>query len=552
MKKLHDTNSIFLFYFALIMRYTNVVVSIPLPAKRTGNVQCVCAKTPKIDKGEMIMEAIKSFVAAVNGFTWGPAMLILVVGSGLFFTFGLKFFQFAHFGDMWSRIIDRQDSDSGISTFASFCTTMAMRIGTGNVAGVAVALYAGGPGAMFWMIIAGMTNSAVCFVETTLASAYKFRMDGQYRGGGPYCAERGLGWKPYGIFLAAFFGLGVGLFMPAAATNSIADGFQNALNIPMWVTSLVVAIITAVTIMGGIKRIGQVASLIVPFMTVIYIIVALITIIMNITRLPAVIGMIFSNAFSANALLGGGIGIAIQQGVKRGTFSSASGMGESSPTAAAAETSHPVKQGMANAAGVWLDTVIVCTCSGFMMLMTDCFDTTFGYHGSGADLSGVSAGVGYVQAAASHVLGGIAPVFIAVMLFLFSFTCLISYFYESETSILYMFQGPEKAGTRKMITRILQIVMPILIFFYGIVPASMAWDLADFALGSCTFFNMLIVLLLSPKAFALYKDYQRQMKAGQDPYYDPDTPGLCWKGIDADMWRDINKKYIAAAKSKKK
>lgn len=500
----------------------------------------------------MDLQLIKDFVAAVNGFTWGPAMLVVVVGSGIVFTIGLSFFQFAHFGDMWKRIIDRQESDSGISTFASFCTTMAMRIGTGNVAGVAVALNAGGPGAMFWMIIAGMTNSAVCFVETTLASAYKFRLDNQYRGGGPYCAERGLGWKPYGIFLAVFFGLGVGLFMPAAATNTIADGFQNALGIPMWVTSLVVALITAVTIMGGIKRIGQVASMVVPAMTVIYIAVSIITILMNIGRLPEVISMIVTNAFSAKALLGGGIGIAIQQGVKRGTFSSASGMGEASPTAAAAETSHPVKQGMANAAGVWLDTVIVCTCSGMMMLMTDCFDTVFGYHGSGADLSGVQAGVGYVQAAASHVMGGVAPVFIAVMLFLFSFTCLISYYYESETSILYLFQGEHKAGTRKTVTRLLQIVMPILIFIYGIVPATMAWDLADFALGSCTFFNILILWFLCPKAFALYKDYSRQMKAGQDPYYDPDTPGLCWKGIDADMWRDINKKQIAAAKGGKR
>ena len=161
--------------------------------------------------------AINSAADFLNGYIWGIGMLFLIVGTGLVFTVGLGFFQFVHFGDMWKRIFDKQDSDSGISSFASFCTTMAMRIGTGNIAGVAVALYAGGPGAMFWMIIAGMTNSAVCFVECTLASLYKNRIDGEYRGGGPYCAARGLGWKKYAAFMAVIFMIGTSCFMPAAA-----------------------------------------------------------------------------------------------------------------------------------------------------------------------------------------------------------------------------------------------------------------------------------------------------------------------------------------------
>ena len=498
------------------------------------------------------MEAINNIVNMLNGPIWGVGMLVLIVGSGLYFTIRLGFFQFVHFKDMWSRIIDKSESESGISSFASFCTTMAMRVGTGNVAGVAVALYMGGPGALFWMIIAGMTNSAVCFTECTLSVLYKNRIDGQYRSGGAYCAERGLGWKAYGTFYAAFFGLGVVLFMPAAATYTICDGFKNALGIPMWITALVIALAMAVVVMGGVKRISSVASMLVPPMVGVYLITTVVILIANAGQIPSVIAQVVSCAFgSKEALLGGGVGIAIQQGVKRGTFSSASGMGESMPTAAAAETSHPIKQGMANAAGVWLDTVIVCTASGLMMLLTDCFNTQFGYVGSGApEMAELAAagtnGVIFVQYACRTVMGSIAPLFVAVMLALFSFTCLISYFYESETAILYLFQGKDRENTRKMVTRIVQIGMPILIFIWGNIESGLAWNLSDLALGSCTWINMLVVLLLSPKVFALYKDYEEQMKAKKDPYYNPDK--LCWKGVDVEMWKDINKKYIEADK----
>ncbi|MCI8422317.1 MAG: alanine:cation symporter family protein [Lawsonibacter sp.] len=496
-----------------------------------------------------MLDSISKLVGTLNGPIWGVGMLILIVGSGLYFTIRLGFFQFVHFGDMWKRILDRGDSESGISTFASFCTTMAMRVGTGNVAGVAVAIYAGGPGALFWMILAGMTNSAVCFAECVLASLYKTKIDGEYRGGGPYCAERGLGWKPYGIFLAFVSFIGIGAFMPAAATNTIADGFQNALGIPMIATSIAIAAIIAVVIIGGVKRIGAAASLIVPPMVVIYLIAAIVIVVMNIGQVPAMISTVITSAFGKNALMGGSIGIAIQQGVKRGTFSSASGMGESMPPAAAAETSHPVKQGMANAAGVWLDTVIVCTASGLMILLTDAYNTAGGYTSVrfASELAGVDAGsVYFVQLAASTVMGVVAPTFIAIMLALFSFTCLISYYYEAETAMIYVFEGEGKEGIRKTATWVLRIAMIVLVVVYGVIKASLAWDIADLALGSITWINMVVVLALSPKVIAMYKDYQEQMKAGKDPYYDPDK--LSWKGVDTAMWKQINAKRIAADK----
>ncbi len=448
---------------------------------------------------------------------------------------------------MWSRIIEKGDSSSGISSFASFSTTMAMRIGTGNIAGVAVAIYMGGPGALFWMILIGMTNSAVCFAETTLAQLYKTRVDGEYRGSGAHCAERGLGWKPYGTFMAIVLGLATALFMPAAATYIISDAFQQATGTPMAITSAICAIVLFITVFGGIKRISSVASLVVPFMTVVYMGLVVVVFALNITRVPEVLSNVVSSAFGLNAIFCASIGAAIQQGVKRGTFSSASGMGEATPPAAATETSHPVKVGLSNAAGVWLDTVIVCTGTGLLVLLTDTYNTVGGYVGSGMT-AGVEGGVGFVQAAATTVMGGLGNIFVAFMLLLFSFTCLLSYYYEAETSLMYLFQKPGQETIRKVLRRVLQFGMPILVFLWGIIESGTAWGLSDLALGTTTWVNMLIVILLFPKVVALYKDYVEQMKAGQDPYYNPDK--LSWKGVDVELWREINKKRTKEANAK--
>lgn len=494
-----------------------------------------------------MLEALGNIIGVLNGYIWGPAMLVLIVGSGIYFTIMLRGFQFTKQKDMWGRIFEKGDSDAGISAFASFATTMAMRVGTGNVAGVAVALYHGGPGAVFWMIFAGITNSAVNFVECALGVLYKVRIDGEYRGGGPYCAERGLGWKAYGAFIAWFFMIGVGAFMPAAATYTICDGFNNALGIDLWITALVIAIFTGIVIIGGVKRISSFASLIVPFMVTVYLAATVLIIVFNLDKIPGMVVQIVTNAFAPKAMFGGTIGVVIQQGVKRGTFSSASGMGEASPTAAAVETSHPIKQGMSNAAGVWLDTVVVCTASAVMMLLADTYNTAGGYIGSGApEMAALAAegtnGVIFVQLACRTIMGDIAPLFIAVMLALFSWTCLISYYYEAETAAMYLFQRKDQQGTRKTVTWILRIGMPILIFIWGNVKSGLAWDLSDFALGSITWVNMVVVLALSPKIFALYKDYDEQMQKGVNPVYDVDK--LSWDGVDKEMWRDIRDHHM--------
>lgn len=501
-----------------------------------------------------MLSEMASLIGFLNGLIWSKAMLVLVVGSGLFFSIRLGFFQLVHFKDMWSRIFDKGTSDSGISTFGSFCTTMAARIGTGNVAGVAVAIYLGGPGALFWMWVVGITNSALAFVECTLGQLYKIKVDGEYRGSGAHCAERGLGWEKYGTFMAFILMIGAACFMPAAATYTICDAFRNALGVDMWVVAAITAILLAIIVIGGIKRISQFAIYVVPFMTVAYLLMAIIVLATHITEIPAMFTNIVKSAFGMDALFGGIVGGAILQGIKRGTFSSAAGMGESTPAASAAETSHPVKQGMANAAGVWLDTIIVCTATGFMILLTDCFNVKGVYVGQGTeDMVALAAsgtnGVIFVQYACRQIIGNFAPLFIAIMLALFSFTCIISYYYEAETSALYLFQGDDKVKVRKTVTWIIRITVVVLVFIFGIVESSLAWDLSDLALGACTWVNVFMLWFLFPKARALYHDYEEQMKAGQDPYYNPDK--LSWNGVDTELWKEINKDRISASKAKR-
>lgn len=490
---------------------------------------------------------VANLIYFLNDIIWSPAMLVLVVGSGIVFSIGLGFFQFARFGDMWKRVFEKSSSNEGISTFQSFCTTMAARIGTGNVAGVSLAVYLGGPGAIFWMVLVGITNSAVSFVECTLGQLYKVRIDGEYRGSGSYCAERGLGWRIYAAVYAAVLAIGACLLLTSPDSSAIADSFYVAFGIPDIVTGIGLAVVLGLIIIGGVKRIGRVAELIVPFMTVAYLLMTVVVLVMNVGQIPSMLALIVRSAFGKDALTGGMIGAAIMQGVKRGTFSSAAGMGESTPAAAAAETSHPVKQGLSNAAGVWLDTVFVCTATGLMILITDCFNCVGGYIGGGApEMAELAAsgdsGVAFVQYAARQVIGGIGPAFIAFLLVLFGFTCLINYYYEGETSALYLFRGEGQEKIRKIVQWLMRISTLVMVVIWSTVESELVWDAADLAVGICTWMNVIILWKLFPKARALYKDYAEQMKQGKDPYYNPDK--LSWDGVDVELWREINKERI--------
>jgi len=484
---------------------------------------------------------MSSIVDFINNIIWSKAMIVMLVGTGIIFSMRLSFFQFTHHSDLWRNIFNRNNSQKGISQFASFCTTMAARIGTGNVAGVAVAIYLGGPGALFWMWVVGITNSALSFVECTLGQLYKVCVDGEYRGSGAHCAERGLGWKRYAKLMSFVMMIGAAIFMPAAATYTICDSFYCSWNVPYWISSLGIALLFGIIIIGGIRRIGKFASYIVPFMTVAYLIIALAIILINISEIPSIFELILKSAFGLDAISGGiqgGIFAAILNGVKRGTFSSAAGMGESTPAASAAETTHPIKQGMANAAGVFLDTLIVCSATGFMILLTNCYNTAEeigGYATSVLGLKGATGGIIFVQEACRTILGSAAPSFISVTLFFFSFTCIISYYYESETAAL-QFLDSSSQVSRRNVTWLIRIAMTVLIFVWGIADSKLAWNVADLALGLCTWINVLMLWFLFPRVLILYKDYLAQKSQNIDPVFRLRDRDENWGDVDREIW----------------
>ena len=423
------------------------------------------------------MELLSQIISSINSVVWSFPVIVFIVLTGLYFSIRLNWFQIIKNSHMWKAIFKGGDSDSGISPFSAFCTAMAMRIGTGNIAGVALAVFRGGPGTLFWMWVVGILNSAISFVECSLSQLYKTKIDGEYRGSGAYCAERGLGQRWLGCILSIVLGITAAFFMPAAGTYTISNLFNTAAGVPNWVTSGILAIMLGVIIFGGVKRIGKISSILVPIKVLVYFGCFLLILGFNITKVPQMFVDIFSCAFSVDAAVWGGIAYAFMQGCNRGTFACAAGMGEAMPAAAASETNHPVKQGFVNAGGVWICVIGVCTCTGFMILLTDCYCTDFGYVGAGvAGLAQMDpADASYVAAAVGTIIGSTASEWlIAILLLLFVFTSVIGYYYEAETSFLFMFQGEGKEKIRKYFQIGMKLVMIALVVFYGVVESSIA------------------------------------------------------------------------------
>ena len=352
---------------------------------------------------EQFLTNVASVNDKVNGFAWGWFAIILLLGTGLTCTVITKCFQISHIKHWWVNTIvsvfkkdTRTNEEKGaVSQFQALCTALAATIGTGNIAGVALAVFRGGPGTLFWMWVVGILNSAISFVECSLSQLYKTKIDGEYRGSGAYCAERGLGQRWLGCILSIVLGITPAFFMPAAGTYTISNLFNTAAGVPNWVTSGILAIMLGVIIFGGVKRIGKISSILVPIKVLVYFGCFLLILGFNITKVPQMFVDIFSCAFSVDAAVWGGIAYAFMQGCNRGTFACAAGMGEAMPAAAASETNHPVKQGFVNAGGVWICVIGVCTCTGFMLLLTDCYCTDFGYVGAG--VAGLKAAVTAAQ-----------------------------------------------------------------------------------------------------------------------------------------------------------
>ncbi|HEY1021928.1 MAG TPA: alanine/glycine:cation symporter family protein, partial [Flavisolibacter sp.] len=339
-----------------------------------------------------------NFIGAVNEVLWSHAMIALCLGAGIYFSATTGFVQVRYLREMAALLFRGKASSKGVSPFQAFTLAVAGRVGTGNIAGVATAIAMGGPGSIFWMWVMALLGSASAFIESVLAQIYKEVKDGQYRGGPAFYIENGLGIRWYAAAFALITVIGSTALFPGVQSNTIAASMNQAFAIPPVFSGIGITVLVGLVIFGGVRRIGKTAEVVVPFMALAYILMAVIIIVLNIEKLPGVFGLIFRSAFALEPAFGGIIGAAITWGVKRGIYSNEAGLGSAPHAAAAAETSHPVKQGLVQAFSVYIDTLIVCTATALMILFTGQYNTE---NGSGGflvhNLPGVAAGSEFTQ-----------------------------------------------------------------------------------------------------------------------------------------------------------
>ncbi|MBO1520067.1 alanine/glycine:cation symporter family protein [Oceanisphaera pacifica] len=447
----------------------------------------------------------------INNLLWGSLLVYLLLGAGVFFTIRLGFIQFRHFGHMFAVLKHSRRSDAaGISSFQALCTSLAARVGTGNLAGVAVALYLGGPGAIFWMWLIALIGMSTAFAESALAQLYKVK-DGQgnYRGGPAYYMEKGLGMRWMGVLFAIFLIVAFGLVFNAVQANSISAAMDVAFGIPEWATGGILVLGAGLIIFGGLRAIARFAELVVPVMALAYFVIAFVVVLMNITELPGVLLLIIKSALGLEQAGGGAIGYAISQalmnGIKRGLFSNEAGMG-SAPNAAASASPyppHPASQGYVQMLGVFIDTLVICTCTASIILLSGQFEP-----GSGV------TGIELTQRALSHEVGEWGSIFIAIAILFFAFTSIVANYAYAENNLVFLEQDSKKG---LLIFRLFVLAM---VMFGSIGELPTIWAMADVSMGLMALTNLVAILLLSGVAVKLARDYNDQRKLGKIPSFD--------------------------------
>lgn len=480
------------------------------------------------------MTAFDSVIDWLNNGLWGWLMTPLLLGAGIYFTFRLKFIQVRHFGHMFSVMKNSTKAKhGGVSSFGAFATSLAARVGTGNIAGVATALAIGGPGAIFWMWVVAFIGMCTAMVEATLAQVFKHRDEDEpslFRGGPAYYMQRGLNSRLMGVFFSIALIIAFGFVFNAVQANSIAAAMEGAFDLPPGITGAVIVVATGLVIFGGIRRIAHVAEFVVPFMAFAYLLVTLVVIVLNIGEVPSVLALIVSSAFGGGEVAGGAIGYtvaqAIQNGAKRGLFSNEAGQGSAPNAAATADVEHPAAQGYVQALGVFVDTVIICTATASMILLSGVYSTGF-FEGT---YQGQATGVKLTQASLADSVGGWGPNFIAIALLFFAFTSILANYYYGETSVLFINKGNH---AWLLPFRVLVLGMVI---FGALVNATTIWNMADVAMGVMALLNIIAILLLSGTAAKVISDYNAQRAAGLTPKFSRTTfPELTDK-IDQGVW----------------
>lgn len=459
----------------------------------------------------------EQFIATGNTILWSYVLIVLLIGAGIYFTIRSRFVQFRLFGHMLRLLGEgsKEKKKGSISSFQAFCIGTASRVGIGNIAGVAIAITIGGPGAVFWMWVLALIGAASAFVESTLAQIYKVKDGTTYRGGPAYYMEKALNKRWLGVVFSILITISFGFVFNSVQANTIALSFQSAFGIDPNIFAFVLAAVVGVVIFGGVKSVARISSIIVPVMASVYILLALYVIITNFTQIPHVFGLIIRSAFGWEQAAGGGIGVALMQGIKRGLFSNEAGMGSAPNAAATAEVSHPVKQGLIQALGVFTDTLLICSATAFIILFSGLYGET--------DLTGVQL----TQLALTNAMGEWASVLLAIMIFLFAFSSIVGNYYYGETNIEFL-------NGKKSVLIGYRILVIGMVVFGSLAHVQIVWDLADLFMGLMALLNLGVILFLGHIAFAALKDYTKQHKAGLDPKFDASSiPGLtnaeCWE-----------------------
>ncbi|SHH15080.1 alanine/glycine:cation symporter family protein [Tepidibacter thalassicus] len=469
-----------------------------------------------------MLSFFNKIISIGNDLLWGKILIILLITLGLYFTIKSNFVQFKFFGEMLRLLGDGANNSSnknGISSFQAFCISTASRVGTGNLAGVAIAIALGGPGAVFWMWLIALIGASSSFVESTLAQIYKVKDKDGYRGGPAYYMEKALNKRWMGIIFSILITICFGLVFNSVQSNTISLAFNEAFGIDKFTVGIVLTIITAIVIFGGVKRIAKVAELIVPIMAVAYILVALFVIIKNITIIPSIFSLIISSAFGLKQATGGVIG-ALMMGIKRGLFSNEAGMGSAPNAAATAEVTHPVKQGLIQTLGVFTDTILICSATAFIILISGVYNTE--------NLSGIQL----TQNALSSQIGSWGNSFIALCILLFAFSSIVGNYYYGETNI-------EFINTNKIWLLIYRISVVSMVYFGSRAEMPLVWNMADLFMGLMALINLIAISQLSKIAFEALKDYIKQKKEGKAPVFTVNSiKGLknveCWDEFEKD------------------
>lgn len=454
---------------------------------------------------DKILIILNNSITHFNDFLWTYVLIAPLILLGLYFTFKTNFVQFRYIKEMFRLLGDgpiAEKKKESVSSFQAFCISTASRVGTGNLAGIAIAISVGGPGAVFWMWLIALIGSASSFVESTLAQIYKEKDEnGAFRGGPAYYMEKALGKKWMGVIFSILITICFGLVFNSVQSNTISIALNEAFGVNKTLTGIVLMVLTIAIAFGGVQRIAKVSEIIVPIMAVAYIVIALLVVFKNITAIPSLIKLIIENAFGLQQAVGGGIGSTILIGIKRGLFSNEAGMGSAPNAAATADVSHPVKQGLIQTLGVFTDTIVICSCTAFIILLSD------------IDLTSGLTGIELTQNALTSQIGSFGSIFIAICVLLFAFSSIVGNYYYGESNIEFL-------SKKKSHLTIYRVCVAAMVFFGSIVNLEIVWNLADVFMGLMAIVNLIAIVLLGKFAFKALEDYTSQKKAGiKDPIF---------------------------------